>query len=153
MSAYGSRTPTGLHMARRRRYYSEDDCERGITPSQLKRAGRARQKEYMRYWFYRNFEDPANETPYNSEEGGYLFIWGGPYDAREELYAEFEKLVPDARIDKWQMRWRPSALAIGHPVRSIQTTSERRRSGSRNDMKSLQRQRTWMRSPPDLSLV
>jgi hypothetical protein len=76
-------------MARRRRYYSEDDIERGITPSELKRAGRERQKEYMHHWFHRNFEDPVQETPYNSQEGGYLYIWGGPYDAREQLYDEF----------------------------------------------------------------
>jgi hypothetical protein len=54
----------------------------------------------MLHWFGRNFEDPANETPYNSQEGGYLYIWGGPYDAREELGDEFEGLVPDDLIDE-----------------------------------------------------
>ena len=34
-----------------------------------------------------NFEDPANETPYESSEGGYIYIWGGPYDALEQLSA------------------------------------------------------------------
>lgn len=28
-------------------------------------------------WFNRMFEDPANSTPYQSAEGGYLYIWGG----------------------------------------------------------------------------
>ena len=46
-----------------RRYYSEDDPDHGVTPSQLKRLGKARQIAYMRFWFHRNFEDPANETP------------------------------------------------------------------------------------------
>jgi hypothetical protein len=87
-------------MARRRRYYSDDDIERGITPSELKRAGRERQKEYMRHWFHRNFEDPVHETPYSSQEGGYLFIWGGPYDAREQLYDEFGSLVLEDRIEE-----------------------------------------------------
>jgi hypothetical protein len=82
----------------RKRYYSEDDFEHGVTRSQLKRMGRERQIEYMRYWFGRNFEDPAQETPYNSEEGGYLYIWGGPYDASEELFDEFGEFVPEDRI-------------------------------------------------------
>jgi hypothetical protein len=86
-------------MAGKRYYYSEDDFN-GVTPGRLKRLSRARQKEYMRYWFHRNFEDPVNETPYNSKEGGYLYIWGGPYDAGDELYNEFGSLVSEQRIEK-----------------------------------------------------
>ena len=40
-------------------------------------------------WFFANYEDPANSVPYDSGEGGYLFMDGGPYDAREELTEEF----------------------------------------------------------------
>lgn len=80
------------------RYYSENDFERGVTRSQLKRLGRTRQIEYMRHWFDKNFEDPTNETPYNSREGGFLYIWGGPYDAAEELFGEFGDFVPEDRI-------------------------------------------------------
>ncbi|KKN53905.1 hypothetical protein LCGC14_0597600 [marine sediment metagenome] len=36
-------------------------------------------------WFRENFEDPAQNTPHNSQEGGYQYIWGGPYDARDQL--------------------------------------------------------------------
>lgn len=43
------------------------------------------QKNIMRNWFYSNFEDPTNHTPYESKEGGYTYIWGGPFDARYEL--------------------------------------------------------------------
>jgi hypothetical protein len=43
--------------------------------------------ELMREWFFENFEDPANNTPY---EGEYIYIWGGPYYAEEELRAAFE---------------------------------------------------------------
>jgi hypothetical protein len=49
-----------------------------VKPSQLKRFGRARQIDYMRYWFSRNYEDPSNETPHSSEDGGFQYIWGGP---------------------------------------------------------------------------
>lgn len=58
------------------------------------------QKEVMKAWFFRNFEDPAESTPHNSAEGGYQYIWGGPYDADEELRSEFEPLgVSDEVID------------------------------------------------------
>jgi hypothetical protein len=55
-------------------------------------------------WFFENFEDPANETPYDSEDGGgYVYVWGGPYDAEEEIYDAFDKidddLVRDAVIE------------------------------------------------------
>lgn len=83
-------------MARRQRYYSDDDIERGITPSELKRAGRERQKAYMRHWFHRNFEDPSNETP--RDDGEFIYIWGGPYDAHEQIFDEFGALVPEDRI-------------------------------------------------------
>lgn len=40
-------------------------------------------------WFRDNYEDPAESTPFCSEEGGYMYLCGGPYDAREELGARF----------------------------------------------------------------
>jgi hypothetical protein len=45
--------------------------------------------EAMVEWFHENFEDPAMETPYESAEGGYQYIWGGPHYAREELWDAF----------------------------------------------------------------
>jgi len=87
-------------MARKPRYFSDDDSDVGVTPSELKRMGRARQKEYVRHWFHRNFEDPAQETPFNSQEGGYLFIWGGPYDAHEQLFDEFGSIIAEERIEE-----------------------------------------------------
>lgn len=52
----------------------------------------------MRTWFATRFWDPANDTPYSSEEGGYLFIHGGPYDAGEELRERFGHLCSDCEI-------------------------------------------------------
>lgn len=83
-----------------RRYYLDGDPHSGVTPSQLKRMGRERQREYVLSWFYRNFEDPAEQTPHESREGGYLYIWGGPYDAREELWSEFEGILSEERIEE-----------------------------------------------------
>ncbi|WP_316181357.1 MULTISPECIES: hypothetical protein [unclassified Bradyrhizobium] len=50
----------------------------------------------MRFWFRRNFEDPSIETP--RDEGEFVYIWGGPYDAHEQLWEEFGSLVPEHRI-------------------------------------------------------
>lgn len=40
-------------------------------------------------WFFENFEDPAVRTPYESAEGGYIWIWGGPYSAADEIGSNF----------------------------------------------------------------
>ncbi|QCQ21267.1 hypothetical protein [Desulfoglaeba alkanexedens] len=58
------------------------------------------QLDVMRTWFFQNFEDPAERTPYESAEGGYIWIWGGPYEAREELEDEFGGVVPDEVIEE-----------------------------------------------------
>lgn len=57
------------------------------------------QRETMRAWFLENYEDPAHRTPYESKEGGYIYIWGGPYDAHEEL-SIFYDYVPDKVIEE-----------------------------------------------------
>lgn len=46
-------------------------------------------------WFYANFEDPVHSTPHDSEEGGHIYVWGGPYDAEEELYSAFSSAKDD----------------------------------------------------------
>lgn len=43
--------------------------------------------EEMVEWFHCHFEDPSNETP--RDEGEFVFIWGGPFDASEVLFEEF----------------------------------------------------------------
>lgn len=67
------------------------DPERAITISleELKNVDSELQKDVMRHWFISNYENPAHHTPYESKEGGYIYIWGGPYDAREELEEVF----------------------------------------------------------------
>lgn len=46
-------------------------------------------------WFFANYEDPAVRTPYESAEGGYQWIWGGPFEALDVLIEQF----PDASYD------------------------------------------------------
>ena len=54
----------------------------------------------MRAWFRTRYWDPANDTPYNSREGGYLFVEGGPYSPREELTDRFDGLVSTRLISQ-----------------------------------------------------
>jgi len=70
--------------------------------------------------FFRICEDPAERTPYESREGGYIWIWGGPFDAQEELEAEFSGIVDDDLIEElsneltaigWE--WAPTADDYG----------------------------------------
>lgn len=49
-------------------------------------------------WFHSNYEDPADQTPYETAEGGYQWIWGGPYDASEEIEGMFGNLISEALI-------------------------------------------------------
>jgi hypothetical protein len=61
-------------------------------PPPLKGLTPAERVETMVEWFFDNFEDPANSTPY---EGEYIYIWGGPYDAEEEIADAFGDIPED----------------------------------------------------------
>ena len=67
--------------------------EGAITASALTKADPDLQKEVMEVWFRARYEDPVHSCPHNSQEGGYQFIYGGPYEADEELQAQFSDLV------------------------------------------------------------
>jgi hypothetical protein len=54
----------------------------------------------METWFYQHFESP-DTLPYDSSEGGYQWIWGGPYDPRQELEGEFGGIVSEKRISEF----------------------------------------------------
>jgi hypothetical protein len=74
--------------------------EGSITASALKEADPEVQKEVMEIWFRARFEDPVHSCPHNSQEGGYQFIYGGPYEADEELQAQFSDLIPYEVIEE-----------------------------------------------------
>lgn len=65
--------------------------------NRLSRMSKDEQIDAMREWFFTRFEDPAQETPHDSEEG-YIYIYGGPYDAEEELREQFEGAVAEETI-------------------------------------------------------
>ncbi|KZD00869.1 hypothetical protein [Thalassospira xiamenensis] len=56
-------------------------------------------EDFVRDWFFYMYEDPASQTPYESAEGGYQYIWGGPFEAREEIEAKFSGIVSDDIIE------------------------------------------------------
>jgi HEPN/RES N-terminal domain 1 len=67
--------------------------------SSLKYKSKATQIELMREWFYEHYEDPANSCPFESREGGYQYIYGGPYSASEVLGDLFDSYVKDEYIE------------------------------------------------------
>jgi hypothetical protein len=70
-----------------------------ITAAKLSEADAEMQGDVMRVWFYDHY-DPPDDLPYNGEEGGYQFIYGGPYEPEDELQAKFAGIVPDVVIEK-----------------------------------------------------
>ena len=71
-------------MTRKKTCYFIPGKNETVTKSKVKRLSRNQQIEIMRYWFGSEYDSPY-ELPYDSGEGGYQWIWGGPYDAEEEL--------------------------------------------------------------------
>lgn len=54
-------------------------------------------------WFGARYEDPVHRTPYQTAEGGYQYIYGGPYGAREVLtenFPEEDDKVVEAAVDE-----------------------------------------------------
>ena len=58
------------------------------------------QSEIMRDWFLDNYEDPVHSLPYESREGGYIWVYGGPYDAGEVLHEKFGEFVSETIIER-----------------------------------------------------
>jgi hypothetical protein len=76
--------------------------------------------EFIKDWFLENYEDPAENTPYCSAEGGYIYIWGGPYEADDVITEEFSGVLPEevllelaaeivAETDTWEWVCHPSS--------------------------------------------
>ena len=99
----GDRHPSAVAMATgareaqdgEKRYYTDEEFRSYLTASQLKGLSSKDQIAQMVGWFNRMYEDPIQETPYDSEGKGYLYVWGGPFNARDELWDEFGDLVSD----------------------------------------------------------
>lgn len=53
----------------------------------------------MMEWFFQNYDDPANFLPYETKEGGYQYLFGGPYELDQILYDEFGDIYPNSNIE------------------------------------------------------
>jgi hypothetical protein len=76
----------------------------------------------MTRWFYTNFESPECNMP--REDGEFVFVWGGPYDAREEINNAFgatanERTIEEAikQIENVGTVWAPAITRV-QPVTS-----------------------------------
>jgi hypothetical protein len=80
--------------------FLEDGSQHGVSRTAFRRMRKADKRELMIQWFHQNFEDPAESTPHDSAEGGYQWIWGGPYDVADELFSKFGDIASEALIDE-----------------------------------------------------
>lgn len=78
--------------------------------------------ELIKEWFFENFEGPEHHTPYESREGGYQYIWGGPYEARdiiENVFADtasselIEAAIKEIESEGWE--WVPHSRRLQAP--------------------------------------
>jgi hypothetical protein len=65
----------------------------GYTAEEVSAMSSQEQVAMMVEWFNQQFEDPQNETPYDKENGGYFYPWGGPFDASDQIQEEFSEAV------------------------------------------------------------
>lgn len=82
------------------RPFLEDGSQFGVSRTAFRRMRKADKKELMLRWFFSNYEDPAEKTPYESAEGGYQWIWGGPYEARDELFSKFGNTISESLLEE-----------------------------------------------------
>lgn len=87
-----------------------------LTDDQLRALSKVQQQAYIMAWFHSQFWDPSQETPYDGREGGYQYVYGGPYEAQEELEEKFGGVVEQDVIENaveeiesdGQTDWAPS---------------------------------------------
>jgi hypothetical protein len=76
------------------------EADPNYDPATLGSSDPEEQLKVMEAWFRYRYEDPAERTPHDSSEGGYIWIWGGPYSAHEQLEQEFQGTVSDEVIEE-----------------------------------------------------
>jgi hypothetical protein len=86
-------------MPRKRRSYFLSRTNEHIAGSKVKKLTQDDQLALMRHWFDGRY-DPPDELPYDSSEGGFQWIWGGPYDARDVIENEFGGIASDDAIEE-----------------------------------------------------
>jgi hypothetical protein len=80
------------------RPFIEDGSQFGISQATFTEMEPAEQRELMIHWFFENFEDPVNATPWDGETKEYMYLWGGPYSASDQLWEKFRDFAPESLI-------------------------------------------------------
>lgn len=81
------------------RLYFNPKSNRNLSINELRKARKKTKIEVMKAWFLSNYESPSDSLP--RDEGEYIYIWGGPYYAQQEIYTEFHDLgISEEIIDE-----------------------------------------------------
>lgn len=80
--------------------YHTFDGKQLFTYKQLMRASSDVKLEAMEAWFRERYTDPVECCPYISTEGGYQYIFGGPYTLEDILPYEFPDEVFKGLVDE-----------------------------------------------------
>jgi hypothetical protein len=75
-----------------------DICE--VDDDWMRRSGSEEQAAAMEHWFRARYCDPALETPYSSDAGGYMFTRGGPFHPHDVLMERFEDIADFDTIEE-----------------------------------------------------
>lgn len=86
-------TPDGVEEDAPDALFRNPDHPEGLTPRQIAALPEAEQRAFMEAWFRSHYEGPDVQTPHDPETG-YIWIWGGPYDAADVLQGAFNGVVP-----------------------------------------------------------
>jgi hypothetical protein len=97
--------------------FLEDGSQYGVSRTDFRRMRKAEKRDSMLQWFHGTYEDPSNKTPH--DEGEFVWIWGGPYNARDELYAKFDDIASESLIEEVVREVEWGGITNWAPVRTI----------------------------------
>lgn len=73
--------------------------QQSLTAEQLRALPAEQQRAVMETWFRSRYEPPDVRTPYDSEGGDYVWLWGGPHEPLDELQGEFGGIVDETVLE------------------------------------------------------
>jgi hypothetical protein len=100
--------------------FLEDGSQFGISREAFAAMDEDKQRELKLQWFHENFEDPRSGNAFwDNETKEYVYLWGGPFDAQEQLWNKFGEIVPEALIENIReeveshgtFEWAPGAVS------------------------------------------
>ncbi len=82
--------------------YQHPDFDELIEAEKLESLDPEIQEKVMEIWFRSKFEDPVHSLPYETPSGGYIYIYGWPYDAYEKLEAKIRNKLTEISTNAQQ---------------------------------------------------